>query len=129
MGLHDGTPSVDVCFRNALERIRKGGVDFTKAEAMNFNKLTKGLRAVGASNIIKFGVLPEVLLEGALVADKMASEGDTFAQALRNSYLAVPFQAMGVAKTYEEGEKDRILAAAPESQKGRILDAFSMQDN
>jgi len=128
IGLQDGTPNVDACYKNALERIRKGGVDFTRAEAMNFNKLTKGLRAVGASNIIKFGVLPEVLLEGALVADKMASEGDTFAQALRNSYLAVPFQAMGVAKTYEEGEKDRILAAAPESQKGRILDAFSMQD-
>ena len=128
IGLQDGTPNVDACYKNALERIRKGGVDFTRAEAINFDKLTKGLRAVGASNIIKFGVLPEVLLEGALVADKMASEGDTFAQALRNSYLAVPFQAMGVAKTYEEGEKDRILAAAPESQKGRILDAFSMQD-
>ena len=128
VGLQDGTPSVDVCFKNGLERIKKGGVDFTRAEAINFDKLTKGLRAVGASNVIKFGVLPEVLLEGALVADKMASEGDTFAQALRNSYLAVPFQAMGVAKTYEEGEKDRILAAAPESQKGRILDAFSMQD-
>ena len=128
VGLQDGTPSVDVCFKNGLERIKKGGVDFTRAEAINFNKITKGLRAVGAINIIKFGVLPEVLLEGALVADKMASEGDTFAQALRNSYLAVPFQAMGVAKTYEEGEKDRILAAAPESQKGRILDAFSMQD-
>ena len=128
VGLQDGTPSVDVCFKNGLERIRKGGVDFTRAEAINFDKLTKGLRAVGASNVIKFGVLPEVLLEGALVADKMASEGDTFAQALRNSYLAVPFQAMGVAKTYEEGEKDRILAAAPESQRGRILDAFSIQD-
>jgi hypothetical protein len=128
VGLQNGTPNVDVCYDRALKRIQKGGVDFTRAEAINFDKLTKGLRAVGASNIIKFGVLPEVLLEGALVADKMASEGDTFAQALRNSYLAVPFQAMGVAKTYEEGEKDRILAAAPESQKGRILDAFSMRD-
>ena len=128
VGLQDGTPSVDVCFTNALERIRKGGVDFTNAEAINFNKLTKGLRAVGASNIIKFGVLPEVLLEGALIADKMASEGDSFAQGLRNSYLAIPFQALGVTKTYEEGEKDRILAAAPESQRGKILDVFNMQD-
>ena len=128
VGLRDGTPSVDVCFTNALERIRKGGVDFTNAEAINFNKLTKGLRAAGASNIIKFGVLPEILLEGALIADKMASEGDSFAQGLRNSYLAIPFQALGVAKTYEEGEKDRILAAAPESQKGKVLDVFNMQD-
>ena len=69
-----------------------------------------------------------MLLEGALIADKMASEGDSFAQGLRNSYLAIPFQALGVAKTYEEGEKDRILAAAPESQKGKILDVFNMQD-
>ena len=128
VGLQDGTPSIDFCFKNALERIRKGGVDFTNAEAINFNKLTKGLRAIGASNIIKFGVLPEVLLEGALIADKMASEGDSFAQGLRNSYLAIPFQALGVAKTYEEGEKDRILAAAPESQKGKILDVFNLQD-
>jgi|TARA_R100000008_G_scaffold78185_1_gene59045 hypothetical protein len=126
--LRDGTPSVDVCFTNALERIRKGGVDFTNAEAINFNKLTKGLRAAGASNIIKFGVLPEILLEGALIADKMASEGDSFAQGLRNSYLAIPFQALGVAKTYEEGEKDRILAATPESQRGKVLDVFNLQD-
>ena len=128
IGLQDGTVSVDQCYKNALERIRKGGVDFTKAEAMNFDKLTKSLRAIGASNIIKFGILPEVLLEGALIVDKMASEGDTFAQGLRNSYLAIPFQAMGVAKTYEEGEKDRILAAAPESQKAKVLDVFKLQD-
>ena len=128
VGLQDGTLTINKCFEEALKRIRKGGVDFTRAEAMNFNKLTKGLRAAGASNIIKFGVLPEILLEGALIADKMASEGDSFAQGLRNSYLAIPFQALGVAKTYEEGEKDRILAAAPESQKGKILDVFNMQD-
>ena len=128
IGLQDGTSNVDVCFRKAIERVRKGGVDFTKAESVNFNNLTKSLRAVGASNIMKFGILPEVLLEGALIADKMASEGDSFAQGLRNSYLAIPFQAMGVAKTYEEGEKDRILAAAPESQRGKVLDVFNMQD-
>ena len=95
---------------------------------MNFDKLTKGLRAVGASNIMKFGVIPEVLFEGALIADKMASEGDSFAQGLRNSYLAIPFQAMGMMKTYEEGRKDEILAATPESQRGKVLDVMSMQD-
>ena len=128
VGLQDGTPSIDFCFKNALERIRKGGVDFTKAEAMNFDKLTKGLRAVGASNIMKFGILPEVLFEGALIADKMASEGDSFMQGLRTSYVSIPFQAMGMMKTYEEGRKDEILAAAPESQRGKVLDVMSMQD-
>ena len=67
IGLQDGTPSVDVCFKNALERIRKGGVDFTNAEAMNFNKITRSLKAIGASKIMKVGILPEVLLEGALI--------------------------------------------------------------
>ena len=128
VGLKDGPVNVDVCFTNAMERIRKGGVDFTKAEANNFSKLTKGLRAVGASNIMKFGILPEVLFEGALIADKMASEGDSFMQGLRNSYVSIPFQAMGMMKTYEEGRKDEILAAAPESQRGKVLDVMSMQD-
>jgi len=31
-------------------------------------------------------------------------------------------------KTYEEGRKDEILAAAPESQRGKVLDVMSMQD-
>ena len=128
IGLQDGTPNVDVCFKKGLERIRKGGVDFTRAEAMNFNKLTKGLRAVSASSIMKLGVIPEVLFEGALIANKMASEGDSLAQSLRNSYLAIPFQAMGLAKTYEEGRRDEILAAAPESQRGKILDVMNLQD-
>jgi hypothetical protein len=129
VGLQDGTPDVNVCFGKAIERIRKGGVDFTKAEATNFSKLTKSLRAIGASNIMKFGVIPEALFEGALIADKMASEGDSFAQGLRSSYLAIPFQAMGIAKTYEEGRRDEVLAAAPESQRGQVQDVFNMQDS
>jgi hypothetical protein len=129
VGLQDGTPDVNVCFGKAIERIRKGGVDFTKAESVNFNKLTKSLRAIGASNIMKFGVIPEALFEGALIADKMASEGDSFAQGLRNSYLAIPFRAMGIAKTYEEGRRDEVLAAAPESQRGQVQDVFNMQDS
>jgi hypothetical protein len=129
IGLQDGTPDVNVCFRKAIERVRKGGVDFTKAESVNFSNLTKSLRAVGASNIMKFGIIPEALFEGALIADKMASEGDSFAQGLRSSYLAIPFQAMGIAKTYEEGKRDEVLAAAPESQKGQVQDVFNMQDS
>ena len=146
VGLKDGPVDVTRCFLNAMDRIRKGGVDFTKAEAMNFGKLTKSLRAVGASNIMKFGVLPEALFEGALIADKMASEGDSFMQGLRNSYVSIPFQAMGVMDTYDEGRKKEILAATPEiqttkagpfsylpekilpSQRGKVLDVMSMQD-
>ena len=137
VGLQDGTPSVDVCFTNALERIRKGGVDFTKAEAMNFDKLTKGLRAIGASNIMKFGVIPEALFEGALIANKMVSEGDSAMQGVRNSYLAIPFQKLGLMQTYDEGRREEILNpekiredASPlgEIQKKRVKDVMSLQN-
>jgi len=128
VGLENGTISIKKCFTRALERIRKGGVDFTRAEAMNFNNLTKGLKAVGARNITKLGVIPELLFEGALIADKIASEGDSFMQGVRNSYLAIPFQKLGLMKTYEEGRRDEVLAAAPESQRGKVLDVMSMQD-
>jgi len=120
-----------------LERIRKGGVDFTKAEAMNFDKLTKGLRAIGASNIMKFGVIPEALFEGALIANKMVSEGDSAMQGVRNSYLAIPFQKLGLMQTYDEGRREEILNpelinkdAAPlgEMQKKRVKDVMSLQD-
>ena len=36
---------------------------------------------------------------------------------------------MGIAKTYEEGRRDEVLAAAPESQKGQVQDVFNMQDS
>jgi hypothetical protein len=119
----------DICPNLGLEKVRTGMQNSTPAQLKNFDKLVKGLRAVGASNIMKFGVLPEALFEGALIADKMASEGDSFAQGLRNSYLAIPFQAMGIAKTYEEGRRDEVLAAAPESQRGQVQDVFNMQDS
>ena len=126
IGYKDGP---DVCSSRGLEKVRTGMQNSTPAQLKNFDKLTKGLRAVGASNIMKFGVLPEALFEGALIADKMASEGDSLAQGLRNSYLAIPFQAMGLAKTYEEGRRDEVLAAAPESQKRQVQDVFNMQDS
>jgi len=106
IGLKDGPVNVDVCFKNGLERVKKGGVDFTKAESSNFSKLTKGIKAMGASNIVKLGVIPEALFEGALIADKMASEGDSFMQGVRNSYLAIPFQKLGLMKTYDEGRRE-----------------------
>jgi len=119
----------DVCPLEGLKKVRTGMQNSTPAQLKNFDKLVKGLRAVGASNIMKFGVLPEALFEGALIADKMASEGDSLAQSLRSSYLAIPFQAMGLAKTYEEGRRDEVLAAAPESQKEQVQNVFDMQDS
>jgi len=138
IGLKDGPVNVDVCFKNGLERVKKGGVDFTKAESSNFSKLTKGIKAMGASNIVKLGVIPEALFEGALIADKMASEGDSFMQGVRNSYLAIPFQKLGLMKTYDEGRREEILNpelinedAAPlgEMQKKRVQDVFNLQDS
>ena len=137
VGLQDGTPSVVDCYNRALKRIQKGGVDFTRAETMNFNKLTKGLKAVGANDIVRFGLLPDALLEGALAVDRMVSEGDTGMQSLRKSFFAIPFQQMGVAKTYDEGQREEILNpqllnknAAPlgEEQKKRVQDVFNAQD-
>jgi hypothetical protein len=119
----------DVCPSKGLEKVRTGMQNSTPAQLKNFDKLVAGVRAIGASNIMKFGVIPEALFEGALIADKMASEGDSFAQGLRSSYLAIPFQAMGIAKTYEEGRRDEVLAAAPESQRGQVQDVFNMQDS
>jgi len=126
IGYKDGP---DVCPSKGLEKVRTGMQNSTPAQLKNFDKLVAGVRAIGASNIMKFGVIPEALFEGALIADKMASEGDSLAQSLRSSYLAIPFQAMGLAKTYEEGRRDEILAAAPESQKGQVQDVFNMQDS
>jgi len=134
IGYKDGP---DVCPFKGLEKIRTGMQNSTPAQLKNFDKLTKGLRAVGASNIMKFGVIPEALFEGALIADKMASEGDSAMQGVRNSYLAIPFQKLGLMKTYEEGRREEILNpklinkdAAPlgEMQKKRVQDVFDMQD-
>lgn len=106
IGYKDGA---DVCPARGLEKVRTGMQNSTPAQLKNFDKLTKSLRAIGASNIMKLGILPEVLLEGALIANKMVSEGDSFMQGARNSYLAIPFQAMDIIKTYDEGRREEIL--------------------
>ena len=126
IGYKDGP---DICPNLGLEKVRTGMQNSTPAQLKNFDKLVKGLRAVGASNIMKFGVLPEALFEGALIADKMASEGDSAMQGVRSSYLSIPFQKLGLMKTYEEGRRDEVLAATPESQKGQVQDVFNMQDS
>tara|TARA_Y100000004_G_scaffold136683_1_gene154821 strand:- start:401 stop:1375 length:975 start_codon:yes stop_codon:yes gene_type:complete len=86
---------------------------------------------------MKFGVIPEALFEGALIANKMVSEGDSAMQGVRNSYLAIPFQKLGLMQTYDEGRREEILNpekiredASPlgETQKKRVKDVMSLQD-
>jgi hypothetical protein len=134
IGYKDGP---DVCPSKGLEKVRTGMQNSTPAQLKNFDKLVAGVRAIGASNIMKFGIIPEALFEGALIADKMASEGDRAMQGVRNSYLAIPFQKLGLMKTYEEGRREEILNpelinkdAAPlgEMQKKQVQDVFNMQD-
>ena len=134
IGYKDGP---DVCSFKGLEKVRTGMQNSTPAQLKNFDKLVKGLRAVGASNIMRFGVIPEALFEGALIADKMASEGDSAMQGVRNSYLSIPFQKLGLMKTYDEGRREEILnpelinedtAPLGEMQKKRVQDVFDMQD-
>ena len=60
IGLQDGTPNVDVCFRNGINRINQGLPNATPAEARNFTKVLRAGR-----NILKFGIVPEALFIGA----------------------------------------------------------------
>ena len=60
IGLQEGTPNVDACFKNAVNRINQGLPNATPAEARNFTKVLKLGR-----NILKFGIIPEALFIGA----------------------------------------------------------------
>jgi len=60
IGLQEGTPNIDVCFRNGVNRINQGLPNVTSAEAKNFTKVLRLGR-----NILKFGILPEALFIGA----------------------------------------------------------------
>ena len=65
--MQDGTPNVDVCFRNATNRINSGFKNATPAEARNYTKLLNAVKgsAVIGKNILKFGIVPEALYVGA----------------------------------------------------------------
>jgi hypothetical protein len=73
--------------------------------------------------LVKAGLVSEVLFEAALGFDKVVSEGQSPMQAFRQSYLTAPLRGLGVMKSFEEGEKEEILAAAGDKGKvGRVLD-------
>jgi len=93
VGLQDGTPSVDRCFNNAVNRINQGLPDATPAEARNFTKVLKLGR-----NILKFGIIPEALFIGAESLFRVGL-GDTPGEALlRASEYILPNNQTDVAE-------------------------------
>ena len=104
-----------------IEKIKKGKASAGES-SRTVNKL-KNLGSVGMRGLVKAGLVSEVLFESALGFDKVVSEGQSPMQAFRQSYLTAPLRGLGVMKSFEEGEKEEILAAAGDKGKvGRVLD-------
>ena len=104
-----------------IEKIKKGKASAGES-SRTVNKL-KNLGSVGMRGLVKAGLVSEVLFESALGFDKVVSEGQSPMQAFRQSYLTAPLRGLGVMKSFEEGEKEEILAAARDKGKvGRVLD-------
>jgi len=100
IGLQEGTPNVDACFKNAINRINQGLPNATPAEAKNFTKVLKLGR-----NILKFGIIPEALFIGAESIVRLGL-GDSPTEALlRASEYIIPgnqtdmAEVMKVART------------------------------
>ena len=104
-----------------IEKIKKGKASAGES-SRTVNKL-KNLGSLGMRGLVKAGLVSEVLFESALGFDKVISEGQSPMQAFRQSYLTAPLRGLGVMKSFEEGEKEEILAAARDKGKvGRVLD-------
>ena len=104
-----------------IEKIKKGKASAGES-SRTVNKL-KNLGSLGMRGLVKAGLVSEVLFESALGFDKVVSEGQSPMQAFRQSYLTAPLRGLGVMKSFEEGEKEEILAAAGDKGKvGRVLD-------
>ena len=104
-----------------IEKIKKGKANAGES-SRTVTKL-KNLGSLGMRGLVKAGLVSEVLFETALGFDKVISEGQSPMQAFRQSYLTAPLRGLGVMKSFEEGEKEEILAAAGDKGKvGRVLD-------
>ena len=104
-----------------IDKIKKGNASAGES-SRTVNKL-KNLGSLGMRGLVKAGLVSEVLFEAALGFDKVISEGQSPMQAFRQSYLTAPLRGLGVMKSFEEGEKEEILAAAGDKGKvGRVLD-------
>ena len=104
-----------------IEKIKKGKA--SAGESSRTVTKLKNLGSLGMRGLVKAGLVSEVLFETALGFDKVISEGQSPMQAFRQSYLTAPLRGLGVMKSFEEGEKEEILAAAGDKGKvGRVLD-------
>jgi len=104
-----------------IEKIKKGKA--SAGESSRTVTKLKNLGSLGMRGLVKAGLVSEVLFESALGFDKVVSEGQSPMQAFRQSYLTAPLRGLGVMKSFEEGEKEEILAAARDKGKvGRVLD-------
>ena len=104
-----------------IEKIKKGKA--SAGESSRTVTKLKNLGSLGMRGLVKAGLVSEVLFETALGFDKVVSEGQSPMQAFRQSYLTAPLRGLGVMKSFEEGEKEEILAAARDKGKvGRVLD-------
>ena len=121
IGLQNGTPNVDVCFKNATQRINSGFKNATPAEARNYTKLLNAVKgsAVIGKNLLKFGIVPEALYVGADSLIRMGY-GDTFKEAgLRAADFFVPGDQMQEA---DKLKVQRTLGDAAATNVGRVFD-------
>jgi len=121
IGLQDGTPNVDVCFKNATQRINSGFKNATPAEARNYTKLLNAVKgsAVIGRNLLKFGIVPEALYVGADSLIRMGY-GDTFKEAgLRAADFFIPGDQMQEA---DKLKVQRTLGDAAATNVGRVFD-------
>ena len=121
VGLQDGTPNVDVCFKNAKQRINSGFKNATPAEARNYTKLLNAVKgsAVIGKNLLKFGIVPEALYVGADSLIRMGY-GDTFKEAgLRAADFFIPGDQTQEA---DRLKVQRTLGDAAATNVGRVFD-------
>ena len=121
VGLQDGTLNVDVCFRNATQRINSGFKNATPAEAKNYTKFLNAVKgsAVIGKNLLKFGIIPEALYVGADSLVRMGF-GDTFKEAgLRAADFFIPGDQMQEA---DKLKVQRTLGDAAATNVGRVFD-------
>ena len=121
IGLQDGTPNVDVCFKNATNRINSGFKNATPAEARNYTKLLNAVKgsAVIGKNLLKFGIVPEALFVGADTLVRVGY-GDTFKEAgLRAADFFIPGD---LTQEADKLKVQRTLGGAASTNVGRVFD-------
>jgi len=113
-----GACSIDEAITGMKNEIQaaKTGTASKGALSRTANKF-KNIGSGGARVLAKVGLVSEAFLETALGFDRVVSEGDSPIQALRQSYLTAPLQALGLMKTYEEGQREELLQNAAEKDK------------